>query len=209
MASAADLALDLTMPATCVGCYREGTTLCRECGKALDAHLQRGAVRDDGHPSDPPAPLLQLESCAPLAGITLRALDRLTEAGEHRLSARFGTAIAKRLRTSGTAADLIVPVPASKQRVESVGYDEAVLLARAAGRRLGLPVVEALARTPAEGPGTVRSFDVLAADRIDGRTVVLVDDVVTTGATLAACATALMRAGARAVSAITVARATA
>jgi predicted amidophosphoribosyltransferase len=205
MASAADLALDLAMPATCVGCYREGTTLCRECGKALDAHLQRGAIRDGGLPGDPPAPLVQLESCAPLAGITRRALARLTDAGEYRLSARLGAAIARRWATAGAGGDVIVPVPASRQRIESLGYDEAVLLARAAGRRLRLPVVEALMRTPAESPETVRTFDVRAADRIDGRTIILVDDIVTTGATLAACATALLRAGAKAVSAVTVA----
>jgi len=206
MASAADFALDLAMPAICVGCYRDGTTLCRECGRTLDERLRRDSAARDGLAGEPPAPLHQLEWCAPFSGITLRALARLSDTGERRLSTRLGAALAMRWAAAGRAGDVLVPVPASRQRIESLGYDEAVLLARAAGRRLRLPVVEALTRTPSVSPGIPRTFDVIAPAGTDGRTVVLVDDVVTTGATLAACATALLQAGAKAVSAITVAR---
>lgn len=206
MASAADLALDLAMPATCVGCYREGTTLCRDCRVALTARLRGDTNGGARITTEPPAPLTQLEWCAPFAGITRRALARLSDAGEHRLSAPLGEAIAKRLASSGVGGDVIVPVPAPSNGDQARGYDEAFLLARVAGRRLRLPVVEVLGRTPAAWPATGRTFDVIGAERIDGRAVILVDAVVTTGATLAACATELIRAGARAVSAVTVAR---
>jgi predicted amidophosphoribosyltransferase len=206
MGSAADLALDLTMPATCVGCYREGTTLCRDCRVALNARLRGDSNGGARTTTEPPAPLMQLEWCAAFTGITRRALARLSDTGEHRLSAPLGEAIAKRLAGAGMGGDVIVPVPASANSVQARGYDEAVLLARVAGRRLRLPVVQALGRTPTSSPTTGRTFDVIAAEGIHGRTVILVDDVVTTGATLAACATALIQAGARAVSAGTVAR---
>ena len=113
-----------------------------------------------------------------------------------------------------------MPVPASPDRVRERGYDQAALIAAEAGRRLGLPVLRALERTRA----TTAQFDLDRSERahrtwagvprrpeparadVVGRWVVLVDDVVTTGATLAACATALLDAGARAVSAIAGAR---
>jgi predicted amidophosphoribosyltransferase len=204
VSSAADLALDLAMPATCVGCYREGTTLCRECRSALRRRL--GAIPDapSTTPVELPAPLFRLESCAPLAGITRRAVDRLSAAGERRLSRPLGEAIANRWKVAGAGGDVLVPVPDSAASVRARGYDEAVLLARAAGRRLHLPVVEALGRRTEAVPGD-DAFEVIRADRIAGLSVVLIDDVVTTGATLVACATALLHAGAREVSAVTVA----
>ena len=206
MASAANLALDLAMPANCIGCYREGTTLCRECADVLDARLQRDPARGAEVLPAPPAPLLQLEWCAPFAGITRRALTRLSDAGEHRLSARLGTAIANRWATAGSGGDVIVPVPASPESIEARGYDESVLLARAAGRRLRLPVVEALGRSPEVSLTAGTTFEVVTPGRISHLAVILVDDVVTTGATLVACATVLLQAGARAVSAVAVAR---
>jgi ComF family protein len=108
-------------------------------------------------------------------------------------------------------------VPASPDRIRERGYDQATLLASAASRRLGLPVVQALERlraTTAQASldQTARAANLQGAFRhragqvVAGRWVVLVDDVVTTGATLGACAGVLVEAGAAAVSAIAVAR---
>ena len=119
---------------------------------------------------------------------------------------------------------MVVPVPVHADRERQRGYDQAALVAGVAAEAMGLPCVRALERARA----TVAQFDLGREERagnvagafrlrrgrgpigpsgtLIGQWVLLVDDVVTTGATLAACAEALEAAGAMAVSAITVAR---
>lgn len=202
----ADRATDLAMPATCAGCYCVGTTLCGDCRVALQASLATGSDATSRGAAVTPAPLLRLEWCGPFIGITRRALDRLGEGGQRRLSGPLGEALADRWAKAGTGGDVLVPVPSSAASTRARGYDEAVLLARVAGRRLRMPVVEALGRTATATPDRGGAFEVIAVERIRGRSIVLVDDVVATGATLVACAAALMRAEAKVVSAVTVAR---
>ncbi|HJP89526.1 MAG TPA: hypothetical protein VJ850_10880 [Candidatus Limnocylindrales bacterium] len=220
LGAVANRALDLALPAACAGCRREGSALCSECEPALDARLEAERGVPIGLPADIPVPLLQLEWCAPFTGITRRALHALKYDGERRLATPLGAAIARRWERAGVAGDTFVPVPASPDRVRERGYDQAALLAGEAARRLRVPVLHALERTRA----TTAQFDLDRAARAsnlggafrivqrtprlptEGRWFVLVDDVATTGATLAACATTLLDAGAMAVSAITVAR---
>jgi ComF family protein len=114
---------------------------------------------------------------------------------------------------------LIVPVPLSPRRLRQRGYDQAALLARAARPARGRVLQGLLRRvrdTPpvahlplAERARAVRgAFAVRPAGlgRLEGRDLVLFDDVVTTGATADACARALKQAGARRVDVIALAR---
>ncbi len=215
----ANRALELALPASCAGCRREGAALCAECVPALDVRLHAAPGAPIGLPADLPAPLLQLEWCAPFTGVARRALHALKYDGERRLAPPLGAAIARRWARAGAGGEVLVPVPASPDRVRERGYDQAALLADEAGRRLRLPVARALERTRAttaqfdlDRVGRASNLDgafrVAAARRpeVGGRWVVLVDDVATTGATRAACADALLQAGAAAVSAVTVAR---
>jgi ComF family protein len=220
--------LDLALPATCAGCRREGAALCRDCLPALDVRLAAAPGVPIGLPADIPPPLLQLEWCAPFTGVARRALHALKYDGERRLAPLLGAAVARRWARAGVAGDVLVPVPASPDRVRERGYDQAALLAAEAARRLRLPMLPALERTRA----TTAQFDLDRAGRASNlggafrvgpafgrpmssharsatvvdRWIVLVDDVATTGATLVACASALLDAGAAAVSAIAVAR---
>jgi predicted amidophosphoribosyltransferase len=214
--SSGDRVLGLSMPATCAGCYRQGSALCRECRLALDVYSGSPGVRI-GLPSDLPAGLLQLESCAPFNGIARRAIYQLTDAGERRIGAPLGQVLANRWAAVGTGGDVLVPVPTSAERVRDCGYDPAALLARVAGRRLRMPVLEVLARNrktvipfgfdhEPEAGDVARDFEVTDARRIRGRWAILIDDVVMTGATLTVCANKLLDAGAQAVSALVVAR---
>jgi ComF family protein len=110
-------------------------------------------------------------------------------------------------------ADLVVAVPLHRSRHRARGFNQAAELAR----NLGLPVSAALKRvraTPSQTdlPAAKRhanvrhAFAVRRGAKVAGATVVLVDDVSTTGATLDACARVLIEAGAREVRALTVAR---
>jgi predicted amidophosphoribosyltransferase len=109
---------------------------------------------------------------------------------------------------------VITWVPLGSSRRRARGYDQAELLARAVGRHLGLPVRRTLARTRETAPqakraGPDRRLSLLDAFRATGRappSVVLVDDILTTGATAASCARALRSAGALEVALLTAAR---
>lgn len=171
-----------------------------------------------GIPADLPPPLLQLEWCAPFTGVTRRAIHQLKYAGERRLARPVGEVVAARWRRAGGCGELIVPVPASPDRIRERGYDHAALIAAVAGASLGLPVIQGLERardtTAQHALGRTGrrenvggAFRVRAPVAIRRRWVVLVDDVVTTGATLAACARPLLHAGAQSVIGVAIARA--
>lgn len=229
----ASRALDLALPSTCAGCEREGAALCEACLPALDARLHLPPGTSVGLPGDIPEPLVQVEWCASFGGVARRALHRLKYAGDRRLAEPLGGAVGRRWARAGAGGDVLVPVPASPDRVRDRGYDQAELIARAAGRACGLPVQRLLRRSRhttaqfdldrRERAGNVAgAFQVWAHAEVGGQPgvpngraghvhlagswVVLVDDVITTGSTLAACARALLENGALAVAAVTVAR---
>ena len=118
----------------------------------------------------------------------------------------------------GPAPDLLVPVPLHRRRERERGYNQALLVARRLERAWAVRVcADALLRTEATAPQAeldaaarrrnVRgAFAVVKPDLVEGRHLVLVDDVLTTGATAAECARALGRAGASVVGVLTIAR---
>ena len=212
--------LDLAFPARCPGCGREGEPICAACLPALDARLDLPPGIPIGLPSDIPPPLLQLEWCAAFSGVVRHALHQLKYGGETRLAIPLGHAIARRWRRAGAGGDVIVPVPVHAERRRRRGYDQAELIARVVADDLALPYAPILARSRA----TTAQFDLDRSSRatnvrgafalrgaprgepLKDRWIVLIDDVVTTGATLSACAGPLLEAGALGVSAVTVAR---
>lgn len=114
----------------------------------------------------------------------------------------------------------LVPVPLSRRRERARGFNQSTLLASSVGARLGLPVWSAVIErthfassqtrlTPEERLRNVSGAFRVAGDpaRLRGAHLVLVDDVVTTAATLNACAAALLAGGARIISYVTFGRA--
>jgi ComF family protein len=211
--------LDLALPASCAGCSAEGTALCPRCRRALAIRLDLPPGTPLGLPAASPLPLAQMEWCAPFSGVVRVALHRLKYSGERRLAVPLAEAMAARWRAAGAGGELLVPVPVHAERARRRGYDQAFLLAAGVSNRLDVPWQPALERTRRTAPQFelgrhARRSNVCGAfalrpgfgQALEGRWPILIDDVLTTGSTLVACAEALYDAGAVAVSALTVAR---
>jgi ComF family protein len=153
--------------------------------------------------------------------VAREAVHSLKFGGRRALAAPLGDLIAE-MGAGGLPAgtpDLLVPVPLHRRRERERGFNQAFLLARRVGQIWRVPVcADALTRTVATRPQTdltaetrwanVRgAFALRRPERVAGRHVVLIDDVITTGATLTACARCLAAGGAVTVGALTVARA--
>lgn len=114
--------------------------------------------------------------------------------------------------------DIVIPVPLNKQKLSSRGYNQAKLIARPFSFAINRPLISnALFRTidtksqvglsRNERILNVQDAFIVENDSIQGKRIILVDDVSTTGATLEACARALNKAGAKAIVGLTLAKA--
>ena len=131
----------------------------------------------------------------------------------------FAGRLAEVARREKLVADVVVPVPLHRQRERERGYNQADLIARPLARKLGLPYRAVLLMRTKPRPDkhilsleerwdSVRgAFATRPGTQVDNLRVLLVDDVMTTGATLDACAKALRGAGAKSVIGLTIARA--
>jgi ComF family protein len=149
---------------------------------------------------------------------TLRKLIHLFKYEKMQPLARtFGGFLARALPRE-PRFDAIVPMPLHWRRRWDRGFNQAALLAREIARRWNVPLRTVARRTRATKPqagltnakrrANVRgAFSVKSGVRLDGLRVLLVDDVLTTGASAGACAVALKRAGAKHVALLTLARA--
>ena len=154
-------------------------------------------------------------------GRVQRLLHRLKykgaqELGEH-LGQRYGSLLSDHHYQE--QFDLIMPVPLHKHKLRRRGYNQSESFARGLAGSMGLPYnVKALARTMDTSSQTRKNrldrwqnveqvFLVEHPEEVQNKRVLLVDDVITTGATLEACAIALLEAGAAEVSVVTIAAA--
>jgi ComF family protein len=149
-------------------------------------------------------------------GALRKLIHLLKYEGMRPLARPFGDLLARALPRE-QRFDLIVPMPLHWRRRWQRGFNQAELLAREIAKRWNLPVRNAARRTRATSAqaglthakrraNVSGAFAVKRGTRLDGMRVLLVDDVLTTGASAAACARALKRAGARHVALLTLAR---
>jgi len=144
----------------------------------------------------------------------LRELIHLYKYGKVKTLARPLSCLLAQALPRDEAFDAAVPVPLYWRRRLQRGFNQAELLARGLARRTGIPVVKALGRlrpTPTQAglSNSARRQNVSRAFRsrsVQGKRILLIDDVMTTGATASSCALALKQAGAKRVALLTVAR---
>jgi predicted amidophosphoribosyltransferase len=216
--------LDLLLPQRCLGCGAPDRQLCDACMAALP-RLRPPLCARCGAPAA--WPVARCRECAGrrLAFASARAavayegavpalVAAWKERGLRRLAARAADVVAEALERPRVAA--LTYVPAERDRSLKRGHHPAERLALELGRRWDLPVAPLLARArPVRRrqrglPLAERRRNVAGAFRPAGRaprTVGLVDDVYTSGATVAAAASALRKGGAARVEAVTFARA--
>ena len=179
----------------CAGCDAPGAWFCIDCRDACDP-VRRG----------------RLTAAGSYGGPLARAVRRFKYQGERGLAAELGALVASRVGADlarGVCLDVVVPAVLHVSRARDRGYDQAVLLATAVAAACGLPLRAPLRRVRASQPQVeldrarraenVRNAYIAEAASLHGLAVALVDDVATTGATLAAAAGALRAAGAREV----------
>ena len=209
----ADSALRLLFPPRCVLCGREGDLVCESCRRSLPPRLDPDAIPK-------------------LTGIrAARAVwpyeDNIREIVRHykynglrSLAPVLALEMGDALHEWGPATDVIVHVPVHPARLRERGFDQSGLLARELSQMTGLVAISALVRlretgvqaramSAAERAANVRgAFHVPNPAQIRRANVLLIDDVLTTGATLTEAARALRHGGANNVYALTFAHET-
>jgi len=211
-------AAEAAVPTSCLACGgpagRPGEPLCASCRRALP--WLREAPRAPGRARAARARSPAL-TWAPLAheGPARALVHALKFRGALGVAGAMAAQIAANAPPGLLEGATLVPVPAPAARRRARGFDHAERLAAALGARTGRPVAPCLRRA-GRGPRQLgaRGAQRLAAGRVSvvargpvPAVVALVDDVETTGATLAACTAALRAAGAERVVAVTYARA--
>lgn len=161
---------------------------------------------------------LQHRSFGLYEGVLKEALHRFKFGGDRSLVTPLGEMLLEAFRGLDGDVDLLIPIPLSKKRLLQRGFNQSLLLAHYLRRRTGVPcsrnlLVKARETSPQTSLGrkgrkenVKGAFQVRDRKDIHGKKVLLVDDVFTTGATLSEAAKVLLRAGAKEVLAVTVAR---
>lgn len=203
--------LDWLYPPNCGGCGQRGSRWCPNCR----ANTLLVPAQDWKSPSPN---LAALRSWAYFYGPIRNAIHRLKYKGDLALGEILARPLFEILSESGWKLDLILPVPSGTARSKERGYNQAALLARPvalASRVRYQPKGLAKIRETVTQVGLSvqqRRVNVAGAfqarqDVVKGCQVLVVDDVTTSGATLEACAQALLDAGANKVYGLTLARA--
>ena len=232
LSAAWERTLDLVFPRRCVGCGVFGAFLCPAClsatPRAQPPRCPSCWMPETGRPAGDAdlcercrvrRPALKAARCPFVyAGAAREAVHALKYDGLSAIAASMAEAMAWALAEWRPPVTALVPVPLAGRRRRSRGYNQSELLARELSRLCGLPVNGALlVRRKATTPQALAADEAARRANVEGvfavrpkaepaGALLLVDDVMTSGATLDACARALVAAGLGPVYALTFAR---
>ena len=217
-----DRLLGYLLPPKCVLCGRAGQAPCHDLCSACEAELP---VAPGGWCSQPSA--RASAGCDRVFAVCAYAppVDTLIQAlkygGQLAFGRVLGNVLARRVAELGLHLDVdcLVPVPLHPRRYAERGFNQSAEIARFAGRALGLPVEPRLAvrcrdtrsqvgLAPADRRSNLSGAFAPTSSQLEVRRIAVVDDVLTTGNTVAELAHALRRSGADSVDAWCIARAT-
>ncbi len=178
-----------------------GRECCPRCARVSQLGRLCGRCRNN------PGALDGLRAACTLEGLVRRALHDLKYRQARFLAELAAGLLVQTLVARPLRVELLIPVPLSAARRRERGYNQSELIARHLSEQLGVPLLaDALERLRDTPPQVGRSaaerranvsgaFAVRRAGEINGKRVALIDDVATTGSTLAACAEPLKAAG--------------
>jgi ComF family protein len=163
-----------------------------------------------------PPSLTRVRSIGPFDGWLQRAIVEVKYHGEWARAEHLAEPLAA-LVNGEIAADALVPVPLHPARLKQRGFNQSLVIARYTANLLEAEVLDVLVRNRRTAPqvslgararreNVENAFSATPDVRLGGRSLVVIDDVITTGSTLAACADTLLHAGAGSVSVVTIAR---
>lgn len=211
---------DLIVPSACAGCGMPGPALCGACATRLVPVGETGCLRC-GHPWPHAVP--SCAECPPAVSwarqavayddLAARLITALKDGHRRALAVPLARLMCEVIPVPAPGG-VLVPVPCTHARLAERGFNQAALIARAVGREWGMGVDDVLARdaharrqrgsSRTERLGQVQGT--FRPTRAVPHHAVLVDDVLTTGATLTAAARALRAAGCARVGAVVTAR---
>ncbi len=208
--------INILIPSICPVCGRHPAVhphpVCRSCAGALQSPasgIRTTAVN-----------LRAVWSCCWYHGKSAECVRLLKYGGKRKMMNVFNEMIGSFLagKPDLDAAELIIPVPVHWSRLHGRGYNQALLIARSVSETASIPISRngliKIRNTPPQAGITkkrrIRNLkdSFLAPDRLSlvGKSVLLVDDVITTGATMETCAAELLKAGVREVLGFTIAK---
>lgn len=220
-------ALDTLYPLECLGCGEMGANICGDCRASMprlsEPYCNRCARPDVGGTCGwclrhrPGFDRITTPYIYSRSSPIHSAITRFKFGNLRAVAPELGDLLAQHLNTHPVPCDVILPVPSHASRLRSRGFNQAELLAAELSRIIGTSMNSGLLVRPVNTPSQLQTAsrnqrwrnvqgDFQAVAPIPGLRVLLVDDLVTTGATMSACAEALKSAGAASVVGLAVAR---
>jgi ComF family protein len=218
--------INLLFPPRCGGCGTTGSLWCEACRTAVQP-VEPPWCEKCGEPNTPtrlcskcqaqPLEIEQIRSVALLLGPLRQGIHRFKYEKLSSLADPLGARLADYWRTNHFTADWLIPVPLHPSRERDRGYNQSNLLGQRLAAQVGVPLISKGLRrmrvtavqmelNAVQRKENVSGAFACADQRVRGARVIIIDDVCTTGATLEACAVALLKTGAVSVMGLTLAR---